>query len=78
MSRRVSRCIWGMRLLLQRARQSFHAIVDEMFRNIRGFLMKSMQPDCAAVLQKTLGEEKAVGQKLPQLAEGEIDLKAAS
>jgi ferritin-like metal-binding protein YciE len=34
--------------------------------------------DCAAVLQKTLDEEKATDKKLTQLAEGGINLKAAS
>lgn len=34
--------------------------------------------DCAAVLQKTLDEEKATDQKLTQLAESGINLKAAS
>ena len=34
--------------------------------------------DCASVLQKTLDEEKATDQKLTQLAEGGINLKAAS
>lgn len=40
--------------------------------------MKSMWPDCAAVLQKTLDKEKATDQKLTQLAEGGINLKAAN
>jgi ferritin-like metal-binding protein YciE len=34
--------------------------------------------DCAAVLQKTLDEEKETDQKLTQLAESGINLKAAS
>ncbi len=34
--------------------------------------------DCAAVLQKTLDEEKATDQKLTQPAESGINLKAAS
>ena len=34
--------------------------------------------DCAAVLQKTLDEEKATDQKLTSLAEGKINLRAAS
>ena len=34
--------------------------------------------DCASVLQKTLDEEKATDQKLTQLAESGINLKAAS
>ena len=34
--------------------------------------------DCAAVLQKTLDEEKATDQKLTALAEGKINLRAAS
>lgn len=34
--------------------------------------------DCAAVLQKTLDEEKATDEKLTQLAEGGINMKAAS
>ena len=34
--------------------------------------------DCAAVLQKTLDEEKATDQKLTALAEGKINMRAAS
>ena len=34
--------------------------------------------DCASVLQKTLDEEKATDQKLTSLAEGKINLRAAS
>jgi ferritin-like metal-binding protein YciE len=34
--------------------------------------------DCAAVLQKTLDEEKATDQKLTSLAEGKINIRAAS
>jgi ferritin-like metal-binding protein YciE len=34
--------------------------------------------DCASVLQKTLDEEKATDQKLTSLAEGKVNLKAAS
>lgn len=34
--------------------------------------------DCASVLQKTLDEEKACDQKLTALAEGKVNLKAAS
>ena len=34
--------------------------------------------DCASVLQKTLDEEKACDQKLTALAEGKINLRAAS
>ena len=34
--------------------------------------------DCAAVLQKTLDEEKATDQKLTALAEGKVNLRAAS
>jgi ferritin-like metal-binding protein YciE len=34
--------------------------------------------DCAAVLQKTLDEEKATDEKLTTLAEGKINLRAAS
>jgi ferritin-like metal-binding protein YciE len=34
--------------------------------------------DCASVLQKTLDEEKATDQKLTALAEGKVNLKAAS
>jgi ferritin-like metal-binding protein YciE len=34
--------------------------------------------DCAALLQKTLDEEKAVDQKLTALAEGKVNLRAAS
>jgi ferritin-like metal-binding protein YciE len=34
--------------------------------------------DCAGVLQKTLDEERATDQKLTKLAEGKINLRAAS
>jgi ferritin-like metal-binding protein YciE len=34
--------------------------------------------DCAAILQKTLDEEKATDQKLTQLAESKINLRAVS
>src|SRR3954447_12944088 len=34
--------------------------------------------DCAAILQKTLDEEKATDKKLTALAEGKVNLKAAS
>src|SRR5207253_2547053 len=34
--------------------------------------------DCASVLQKTLDEEKATDQKLTALAEGKVNLRAAS
>jgi len=34
--------------------------------------------DCAAVLQKTLDEEKATDRKLTTLAEGGVNLRAAS
>ncbi|MGH6682372.1 MAG: DUF892 family protein, partial [Pseudolabrys sp.] len=34
--------------------------------------------DCASVLQKTLEEEKATDQKLTTLAEGKVNLRAAS
>jgi len=34
--------------------------------------------DCASVLQKTLDEEKATDQKLTSLAEGKVNLRAAS
>ena len=34
--------------------------------------------DCAAVLQKTLAEENATDRKLTELAEGGINMKAAS
>ena len=34
--------------------------------------------DCASVLQKTLDEEKACDQKLTALAEGKVNLRAAS
>ena len=34
--------------------------------------------DCAAILQKTLEEEKATDKKLTALAEGKVNLKAAS
>ena len=34
--------------------------------------------DCAAVLQRTLDEEKATGQKLTQMAEAAVNLRAAS
>ena len=34
--------------------------------------------DCAAVLQKTLDEEKATDKKLTSLAEGKINMRAAS
>jgi ferritin-like metal-binding protein YciE len=34
--------------------------------------------DCASVLQKTLDEEKATDKKLTALAEGKVNLKAAS
>jgi ferritin-like metal-binding protein YciE len=34
--------------------------------------------DCASVLQKTLDEEKATDQKLTQLAESKVNLRAAS
>lgn len=34
--------------------------------------------DCAAVLQQTLGEERATDQKLTQLAESRINVKAAA
>ena len=34
--------------------------------------------DCASILQKTLDEEKATDQKLTSLAEGKINLRAAS
>ena len=34
--------------------------------------------DCASVLQKTIDEEKATDQKLTSLAEGKINLRAAS
>ena len=34
--------------------------------------------DCASVLQKTLDEEKATDKKLTTLAEGKVNLRAAS
>ena len=34
--------------------------------------------DCASILQKTLDEEKMTDQKLTSLAEGKVNLKAAS
>ena len=34
--------------------------------------------DCASILQKTLDEEKATDQKLTALAEGQVNLRAAS
>ena len=34
--------------------------------------------DCAAILQKTLDEEKATDQKLTSLAEGKVNIRAAS
>ena len=34
--------------------------------------------DCAALLQKTLDEEKATDQKLTSLAEGKVNVRAAS
>jgi ferritin-like metal-binding protein YciE len=34
--------------------------------------------DCAAILQKTLDEEKATDQKLTALAEGKVNMRAAS
>jgi ferritin-like metal-binding protein YciE len=34
--------------------------------------------DCASILQKTLDEEKATDQKLTSLAEGQVNLRAAS
>ena len=34
--------------------------------------------DCASVLQKTLEEEKATDQKLTQMAESKVNLRAAS
>jgi ferritin-like metal-binding protein YciE len=34
--------------------------------------------DCASILQKTLDEEKIVDQKLTSLAEGKVNLRAAS
>jgi ferritin-like metal-binding protein YciE len=34
--------------------------------------------DCAAVLQRTLDEEKATDQKLTQMAESSVNLRAAS
>jgi ferritin-like metal-binding protein YciE len=34
--------------------------------------------DCASVLQKTLDEEKATDQKLTQMAESKVNLRAAS
>jgi ferritin-like metal-binding protein YciE len=33
---------------------------------------------CAAILQKTLDEEKATDQKLTSLAEGKVNIRAAS
>lgn len=49
-----------------------------IFRNIRVFLMESMRSGRAAVLQKTLGKEKAADRKLTQLGENGINQKAAS
>jgi len=37
-----------------------------------------MRNDCASVLQKTLEEEKATDQKLTQMAESKVNLRAAS
>jgi ferritin-like metal-binding protein YciE len=34
--------------------------------------------DCASILQKTLDEEKTVDKKLTSLAEGKVNLRAAS
>ena len=34
--------------------------------------------DCASILQQTLDEEKATDQKLTSLAEGKVNLRAAS
>ena len=34
--------------------------------------------DCATILQKTLDEERATDRKLTSLAEGKINLRAAS
>jgi ferritin-like metal-binding protein YciE len=34
--------------------------------------------DCAGVLQTTLDEEKAIDRKLTRLAEGKVNLRAAS
>jgi ferritin-like metal-binding protein YciE len=34
--------------------------------------------DCAAVLQKTLDEEKTTDKKLTSLAEGQVNMRAAS
>jgi ferritin-like metal-binding protein YciE len=34
--------------------------------------------DCASILQKTLDEEKITDQKLTSLAEGKVNLRAAS
>lgn len=34
--------------------------------------------DCASIMQKTLDEEKATDKKLAKLAEGKINLRAAS